>query len=448
MSFRIKLGLTYAFVMICTLMPMQSISLSCHTKSLEDVVIDIQSSLANGIRGIEPIHTETQEDCINFGCLTKNITGNKECNLIIFDTRKATKQPNCYLFYCPSEEACPLKPAKGVMTYRIVKDFSPLRKADLPHPDATPKSYYLTGKSSQEVMDPAQLTNQLTHTNILPEATVSQKLDFQDNLGKAVNKSDELSSQLPVSKNKGHLQSSELSLKQKVANVLSENVIVFPSKAAATSQSIVSTTPVPATLQSTIPPLMPSTISQKLDVPLKVTTEPHPTVFTTLHPVSTTTATPPQPPTPTISTAFTATISQPTVTTKTASTTMPSAAASMKVILETVQFKKTTNYSISNKDDFKYSLTFPSSSVDSFAVNKTLSPENGRLGLDNPQLDNVPRNRFHLQFEKWTLVGTLFCGLLFLVIGLILLGRKLSESLQRKKYSRLDYLINGIYVDI
>ncbi|XP_020857175.1 MANSC domain-containing protein 1 [Phascolarctos cinereus] len=443
MSFRIKLGLTYAFVMICTLMPMQSISLSCHTKSLEDVVIDIQSSLANGIRGIEPIHTETQEDCINLGCLTKNITGNKECNLIIFDARKATKQPNCYLFYCPSEEACPLKTAKGVMTYRILKDFSPLHKADLPHPDATPKSYYLLGKSSQEVMDSAQLTTQLTHSNILPKATVSQQLGFQDNLGKAVNESDELSSQLPVSKNKGLLQSSELSSKQKVANVLSENVIVFPSKAAATSQSIVPTTPLPAALQSTIPPLMPSTISQKLDVPLKVTTEPHPTVFTTPQPVSTT-----QPPTPTTSTAFTATTSQPTITTKTASTTMPSAATRMKVTLKTVQFKETTNYPISNKGDFKYSSTFPSSSVDSFAVNKIASHENGSLGLDNPQLYNVPRNRFRLQFEKCTLIGTLFCGLLFLVIGLILLGRKLSESLQRKKYSRLDYLINGIYVDI
>ncbi|XP_036617440.1 MANSC domain-containing protein 1 [Trichosurus vulpecula] len=440
MSFRVKLGLTCAFVMICALMPTQSISLSCRTKSLADVMIDIQSSLANGIRGIEPIHTETQEDCINFGCLTKNITGNKECNLIIFDARKATKQPNCYLFYCPSEEACPLKPAKGVMTYRILKDFSPLHKSDLPHPDATPKSYYLTGKSSQGVMDPAQLTTQLNHTNILPKATVSQKLELQDNLEKTVNKSDELSSHLPVYKSKGHPQSSELSLKQNVANVLSENVIVFPSKAGTTSQSIVPTTPVPATLQSTIPPLMPSTISQRLFVPLKVTTEPQPVS-------STTTASTPQSPTPTISTAFTTTTSQPTITTKTASTTMPSEATSMKVTLETVQFKETTNYPISNNGDFKYSSTFPSS-VDSFAVNKIASHENGRLGLGKPPPNNVPRNRFHLQFEKWTLIGTLFCGLLFLVIGLILLGRKLSESLQRKKYSRLDYLINGIYVDI
>ncbi|XP_074125262.1 MANSC domain-containing protein 1 [Sminthopsis crassicaudata] len=445
MSFKVKLGLTYAFVMICALMPVQSISLSCPTESLEDVMIDIQSSLANGIRGIEPIHTETREDCINFGCLTKNITGNKECNLIIFDGRKTTKQPNCYLFYCPSKEACPLKSSKGIMTYRILKDFSPLHKADLPHPDTTPNSYNLTETSSQRVV---QLTGQLNYTDILSKDIVSQKLEFQDNLAKAVNKSDELNSQLPVYKNKDHLQNSELSSKQKVANVLSDNVIAFLPKEATSSESLVPTTLVPATLQSIVPPLVLSTISKQLVVPLKVTTEPHPTVFTTSQPVSITTATTPQPSTPTFSTAITTTTKQPTIMTKMTSTTMPSITSSMKVTLETKQFKEIINYSISNHDNIKYTSTFPSSNIDSSAENKINSNENGRVELSNPLLDKVPRNRFHLQFEKWTLIGILFCGLLFLVIGLILLGKKLSESLQRKKYSRLDYLINGIYVDI
>lgn len=49
------------------------------------------------------------------------IAGDKACNLMIFDTRKTAKLPNCYLFFCPSEEACPLKPAKGLMSYRIIR---------------------------------------------------------------------------------------------------------------------------------------------------------------------------------------------------------------------------------------------------------------------------------------------------------------------------------------
>ena len=40
---------------------------------------------------------------------------------MIFDTQKKIKLPNCYLFFCPSEEACPLKPAKGLMSYRIIR---------------------------------------------------------------------------------------------------------------------------------------------------------------------------------------------------------------------------------------------------------------------------------------------------------------------------------------
>ena len=49
------------------------------------------------------------------------LTGDKACNLMIFDTQKKFKLPNCYLFFCPSEEACPLKPAKGLMSYRIIR---------------------------------------------------------------------------------------------------------------------------------------------------------------------------------------------------------------------------------------------------------------------------------------------------------------------------------------
>lgn len=137
MLFREEWGLTYTFVIICFLTPRLSTSQNCPTESLEDVVIDIQSSLSRGIRGNEPIHSLTQEDCINACCSTENITGDKACNLMIFDTRKTTRQPNCYLFFCPSEEACPLKPAKGLTSYRIIRDFPALATSHLPSREPT-----------------------------------------------------------------------------------------------------------------------------------------------------------------------------------------------------------------------------------------------------------------------------------------------------------------------
>ena len=68
-------SLTYTFVMICFLTLRLSTSQNCLTESLEDVVIDIQLSLSKGIRGNEPIHTLTPQDCINSCCSTKNISG-------------------------------------------------------------------------------------------------------------------------------------------------------------------------------------------------------------------------------------------------------------------------------------------------------------------------------------------------------------------------------------
>ena len=70
--------LTYTSVIICFLTVRLSTCHDCPAQSLEDVVIDIQSSLTKGIRGNEPIHTSAPEDCINSCCSTKNISGKEQ----------------------------------------------------------------------------------------------------------------------------------------------------------------------------------------------------------------------------------------------------------------------------------------------------------------------------------------------------------------------------------
>lgn len=77
MFFGGKGSLTYTLVIICFLTLRLSASQNCLNKSLEDVVIDIQSSLSKGIRGNEPIYTSTEEDCINSCCSTKIVSGKK-----------------------------------------------------------------------------------------------------------------------------------------------------------------------------------------------------------------------------------------------------------------------------------------------------------------------------------------------------------------------------------
>ncbi|XP_004468320.2 MANSC domain-containing protein 1 [Dasypus novemcinctus] len=429
MSFWEEQHLTYTFAVICFLTLRLSTSQNCPAESLEDVVIDIQSSLSKGIRGIEPIHTLTQEDCISVCCSTENISGNKACNLMIFDTRKTTRQPNCYLFFCPSEEACPLKPAKGLRTYRIIRDFPPLTRTGWPNQKLAQEDYPSRGRSSQPIPSaPSYLTGESQPAR---GKTLSQEVGASDHLEKQV-KVDHVTTQFPVYKEKGHSQSLQSFPEQKTAHLPTKNGSASLSTMAASSPRTISSTPKPALLQPTSPAVTPSATSQPQEAP-------------TPHPAATLIS---QPPSTLTSTIFTHAVVTPQAsTTMAAPTTIFQAPTDLKVTPETVPPRETLSPTLS-KGDASSSATLLSSSVDSSATNKTASQGNGRASPGGSLLSSVPGSQAGLPFQKWLLVGSLLFGVMFLVIGFVLLGRMLSESLRRKRYSRLDYLINGIYVDM
>ncbi|XP_054299719.1 MANSC domain-containing protein 1 [Pongo pygmaeus] len=424
-------SLTYTLVIICFLTLRLSASQNCLNKSLEDVVIDIQSSLSKGIRGNEPIYTSTQEDCINSCCSTKNISGDKACNLMIFDTRKTARQPNCYLFFCPDEEACPLKPAKGLMSYRIIRDFPSLTRnlssQELPQEDSL-----LHGQFSPAVTPLAHHhTDYSKPTDISWRDTLSQKFGSSDHLEKLF-KMDEASAQLLAYKEKGHSQSSQFSSDQETAHLLPENVSAFLATVAVASPHTTSATPKPTTLLPSNASVTPSGTSQ-------------PQLATTAPPVTTVTS---QPPTTLISTVFTRAMAtlQAMATTAVLTTTFQ-APTDSKGSLETIPFTETSNLTL-NTGNVYNPTALSMSNEESSTMNKTAPWEGREASPGSSSQGRVPENQYGLPFEKWLLIGSLLFGVLFLVIGLILLGRILSESLRRKRYSRLDYLINGIYVDI
>ncbi|XP_042801752.1 MANSC domain-containing protein 1 [Panthera leo] len=457
MSFREEWGLSYTFVVICFLTLRLSTSQNCHTKSLEDVVIDIQSSLSKGIRGNEPVHTLTQEDCINSCCSTKNITGDKACNLMIFDTRKTTRQPNCYLFFCPSEEACPLKPAKGLMSYRIIRDFPALARTHLPSQELTQEGSLIHGQSPQVIITPTPppVTGYSESTDSLQKGAFSQKLGSSDHLEKLF-EIDQASTRFPVDKEKGHSQSSRFSSEQNIAHLLPEKVTTLPTTKAVSSLHITSAAPKPAFPPTTSAPVIPS-----------VTFEPE--GATSAPPLAVVTS---QPPTSLLSTMLTHAEVTPKagVTMTTVSNTIFEAPTDWKGPPETVQVREISNLSLNTEGAYNpatlslsavdsSAATLLLSNVDSSAAtlllsnvdsspNKSASQENGKASPGGSSLKSVPESQHGLPFEKWLLIGTLLFGVLFLAIGLVLLGRMFSESLRRRRYSRLDYLINGIYVDI
>ncbi|XP_037846260.2 MANSC domain-containing protein 1 [Chlorocebus sabaeus] len=431
MFFGGKGSLTYTLVIICFLTLRLSASQNCLNKSLEDVVIDIQSSLSKGIRGNEPIYTSTQEDCINSCCSTKIVSGDKACNLMIFDTRKIARRPNCYLFFCPNEEACPLKPAKGLRSYRIIRDFPSLTR-NLPSQELPQEDSLLPGQFSQAVTPLARHhTVYSKPTDISWRETLSQKFGSSDHLEKLFNM-DKASAQLLVYKEKGHSQSSQISSDQEIAHLLPENVSVFPATVAVASPHTTSATPKPAIHLPTNASVTPSGTSQ-------------PQLATTSPPVTTVTS---QPPTTLISTGFTRAVAtlQAMATTAVLTTTFQ-APTDLKGSLETLPFTEISNLTL-NTGNVYHPTALSMSNVKSSAANKTASWEGREASPGRSSQGNVPENQYGLPFEKWLLIGSLLFGVLFLVIGLVLLGRILSESLRRKRYSRLDYLINGIYVDI
>ncbi|XP_036037187.1 MANSC domain-containing protein 1 [Onychomys torridus] len=419
MSLREEQGLAYTLVVICFLTPRLSAGQKCLTESLEDAVIDIQSSLSKGIRGNEPIHTVTQEDCIGACCSTQDIAGDKPCNLMIFDTRKPASQPNCYLFFCPSEEACPLKPAKGLRSYRLIRDF-PGTRATSPLQKLTQEDSLLLDPTSPALSPQAPPTTGYPKPTSLLWRDVSSQRSTASAHSQKLIKIDEASPQLPVYKEKGHSQSLQLTSELKMTPLLPKNATTPSTTVSVASLYNVSATLKPALLLATAS-ATPVTLQQRMT--------------TTSPPVTTETW---KPPTTPVSTS---------VMHQAAPTTVFQAHTDSKGILETVPFRggsKLTSDMEHGKSPPVLSLTTSESSDKS----KTASWGNGRVSAGSSSLSRVPKGQHGLSFEKWLLIGTLLFGVLFLVIGLVLLGRMLAESLRRKRYSRLDYLINGIYVDI
>lgn len=426
MFFREESHLPFTLLIICFLTQSLSASQNCLKESLEDVVVDIQSSLSRGIRGNEPIHTATQEDCINSCCSTQNIAGDRACNLMIFDTRKTAGQPNCYLFFCPSVEACPLKPAKGLRSYRIIQDVPSLTDLLL---QAGSVSH---GPPPGAVVSPLPaLMDSSKPADLLGKDVSSQSPGSSAHLQKPFQIT-QANIQNPINKDKGHSQRLQSSSSPEVAHLLPENSTTFSPAVAVGFQHNSSSTLKPAILAPNSTSAIPPVSFQ-------------PQVATTVPLITTV---PSQPPPDSVPTVFpSAVATRQAVTTTAFLTTIFQASRDLIGIPETVPFREISK-TTSSAGHAHNSTMLPLSFVESSTTNKTATWENGKATVDSSSPRSVPESQYALPFEKWLLLGTLLFGVLFLLIGLALLGRIFSESLHRKRYSRLDYLINGIYVDI
>ncbi|XP_009073159.1 PREDICTED: MANSC domain-containing protein 1-like, partial [Acanthisitta chloris] len=83
-----------------------------------------------------------------------------------------------------------------------------------------------------------------------------------------------------------------------------------------------------------------------------------------------------------------------------------------------------------------------------------VSSQNDLQGYDPPDSDSylpegVLRRKSVVELgEKSSLIAALLFGVVFLLLVIALTGKKMHESLQKRHYTRLDYLINGMYADV
>ncbi|NXS46406.1 MANS1 protein, partial [Balaeniceps rex] len=437
-------------LVITCVMPRPSLSQECSAEKMENTIIDINLSLPRGIRGAEPLYAATAEACVRACCSGEKLSGDKKCNLMIFDTRRTSAHPSCYLFYCPSTEACPMKPATGFVSYKITRD-TPSFKSE----DFSSNGYSLS--SDQGAFISRSQTSHQNHTAALQQSVFHQTSELSNHVAKHLDNS-EFHTVFPESQRAKHPESLDPIPTQKVINLPSNTSsavrIGNPSASFPTSQSSV-----PEPSSTTLTPLPTSATRLESHTTSLPTGGAKPTAVTT----STSATFPPtvnaraKPDIPAATIAVThVPLSSPTTSASVSTTkrvTMNSRSATAPSRLRTPAVPPDPTVVSSNNTSHVTLFSFSG-----FTLSTSDSPtasQNDPQGYDPSDSESylpesVLRGKGVIPLgEKSSLVAALLFGVIFLLLVIALTGKKMHESLQKKRhYTRLDYLINGIYADV
>ncbi|NXV83582.1 MANS1 protein, partial [Atlantisia rogersi] len=441
-------------VAITCVTPGPSLSQECSTEKMANTIIDINLSLPRGVRGAEPLYTPSSEACVRACCTGERLSGDKKCNLMVFDTRRTRTHPNCYLFHCPSTEACPMKPAAGFVSYKITRESHILEDTSFKSKDFPSNEYSLS--SDTEAFSSHSQTSQQHRAPALQQPIFHQASEHLNHVAEHFDNR-EFSTVFPESQSAKHPGSLDPVPRQKGINLL-------PNTSSALQTG-------------NLPALLPTTQSSTLE-PSSTTLTPQPTSTTqlesrttSLHPgapettavPTTTTATflptattRAKPGNPAISIAVTRVpLSGPTTSASTSTTkqvTTSSRTASIPSGLRTPAIPPEPTVVSSNDTSHVTHLSFSGFTLPTSG--SPMSSQNDPQGYDLSDSESylpesVLEGKGVVQLgEKSSLVAALIFGVIFFLLVIALTGKKIHESLQKKHYTRLDYLINGMYADV
>ncbi|NWW93357.1 MANS1 protein, partial [Rhynochetos jubatus] len=432
-----------------------SLSQECSTEETENAIIDINLSLSRGIRGAEPVRAPDPGACLRACCSGGRLSGDQECNLMIFDAQRTSAHPNCYLFHCPSAEACPMKPATGFVSYKITRETNGLEDTSFKSEDFSSKGNALFS-DAEGFISPSQ-SSHWNRTAALQQSAVHQASELQNHVAKHLDNT-EFRTVFPESQSINHPESLDPIPSQKVINLPPSMSSAVPngnpSASFPTAQTSVTecnsttSTPMPTSttgLESHTTSLYPGGAK-----PTTVTTA---TTTATFSPTATGRA---RPGIPAVSIAVahvplsSSTTSASTSTTKQVTTSSRSATAPAGLRTPAIPPEPTV---VSSNDTSHVTLF----SFSGFTLSTSDSP---KASQNSPQRydpsdsgsylpESVLRGEGVAQLvEKSSLVAALLFGVIFLLLVIALTGKKIHESLQKRHYTRLDYLINGMYADV
>ncbi|NXS89825.1 MANS1 protein, partial [Erpornis zantholeuca] len=430
-----------------------ALSQECSAEKMENSIIDIDLSLPRGVRGAEPMRVPSADACARVCCSGHRLAGDNKCNLIIFYAARTSTHPNCYLFYCPSTEACPMKPATGLVSYKITRDIH------APEDKAIKTENF----SSNEYSLPLDAGTIISHSqNIHQNDTASsqqslfrQASELLNHIGKHLDNM-EFHTVFPGSPRARDSESLDPISRQKVINLPPNTPSAVPVGSPTAS--------FPATTQAGAPEVTSASLT-----PLPTSAAQLESRTTSLRPgAAKPTATPPttaaslpaaatgdKPGVPVTSIAVThASLSKPAtsaststskqVTTNSRSATAPSGLRTPAVAPEptVISSSDTSHVTLFSFPGFTLSSDSPASSQNDL---RGYDPSDSESSLS----EGVLRGKHVFQLgEKSSLVAALLFGVIFLMLVIVLTGKKIHESLQKRHYSRLDYLINGMYADV
>ncbi|NXX54006.1 MANS1 protein, partial [Scopus umbretta] len=443
-------------LVIACLLPRPSRSQECSAEKMENAIIDINLSLPKGIRGEEPVYAPAPEACVRACCSGEKLSGDKKCNLMIFDTRRTSAHPNCYLFYCPSTEACPMKPATGFVSYKISRDTHALEDTSFKSEDFSSNGYSLSSDAGAFIS--RSQTSHQNRTAALQQSVFHQTSELLNHVAKHLDNS-EFHTAFPESQRAKRPESLHPIPRQKVINLPSNTSsavrIGNPSALFPTTQPSV-----PEPSSTTLTPLPTSTTSlesRTTSLPTGGAKLPAVTTTTTTATFPSTANTRAKPGIPAATIAVThVPLSSPTNSASASTTkrmTMNSRSATAPSGLRTPAIPPGPTVFSSNNTSHVTLLSFSG-----FALSTDESPtasQNDPQGYDPFDSESylpatVLRGIGVVQLgEKSSLIVSLLFGVIFLLLVIALTGKKIHESLQkRRRYTRLDYLINGMYTDV